>query len=152
MFKNLMKSLYVFVCAVIIVQLVGCGTIFYPERKGQKAGNIDVGIVLLDGIGLFFFLIPGIIAYAVDFSNGTIYLPGTSRGSLDLKNIKQVKFDPKHTTLAGIERIIKAQTGYTVQMDQSHMRIAKLRSTNEMLVQFTQVLPGMRNDSVALNR
>ena len=53
----------------------GCGTIFYPERKGQPAGPIDWKIVALDGIGLLFFFVPGVIAFAVDFNNGAIYLP-----------------------------------------------------------------------------
>ncbi len=53
----------------------GCGTILHPERKGQPAGQIDWKIVALDGLGLLFFFIPGVIAFAVDFNNGTIYLP-----------------------------------------------------------------------------
>ena len=31
--------------------------------------------MLLDAVGLLFFFVPGVIAFAVDFSNGTIYLP-----------------------------------------------------------------------------
>ena len=61
--------------AVLVVQS-GCGTLLHPERKGQAGGRLDPGVVLLDGIGLFFFLIPGLIAFAIDISNGTIYLPG----------------------------------------------------------------------------
>ncbi|MBF0384335.1 MAG: hypothetical protein HQL27_00545 [Candidatus Omnitrophica bacterium] len=80
----------------------------YPERKWQKSGKIDAGVAVLDGIGLLFFLIAGIIAYAVDFNNGTIYLPGTSRSSLDIKkNIREVKFDPKNSSMASIEQIVK---------------------------------------------
>src|SRR5262249_47382389 len=63
------------ITAVLVFQLAGCGTILYPERRGQVGGRLDVGVVVLDAIGLLFFLIPGIIAFAVDFSNGTIYLP-----------------------------------------------------------------------------
>ena len=88
--KTLDNTMRASICAVLAVQLIGCGTILYPERTGQRSGHVDVGVALLDGIGLFFFLIPGIIAYAVDFSNGTIYLPGTSMSSIDMKNIKQV--------------------------------------------------------------
>jgi hypothetical protein len=151
--KNLTKTLYVLVCAVFIFQSVGCGTLMYPERRGQRGGRIDAGVAVLDGVGLLFFLIPGVIAYAVDFSNGTIYLRGGSfRSSLDIKNIKQVKFDPKHTTLAGIERIIREQTGYVVKFDQSNMRIVKLKSTKDMMVQFAQVLPGLRVDRLSLVR
>ncbi|HRX75648.1 MAG TPA: hypothetical protein P5341_16175, partial [Hyphomonas sp.] len=35
--------------------------------------------MILDGIGLLLFLIPGLIAFAVGFSNDTIYLPGRRR-------------------------------------------------------------------------
>src|ERR1700679_4192321 len=96
--KTLANMLRILVCAVFIMQLMGCGTLMYPERKGQRGGSIDAGVAILDGIGLLFGIIPGVIAFAVDFSNGTIYLPGRSRmGSLDFKNIKEVKFEPRHT-------------------------------------------------------
>ena len=58
------------------IQLSGCGTILKPERKGQSAGNLDTSIVALNAIGFLFFLVPGVIVFAVDFNNGTIYLPG----------------------------------------------------------------------------
>ena len=89
MLKKLMKTLNVLVLAVLISQLAGCGTLMYPERKGQKGGRLDVGIAALDGIGLLVFVVPGIIAYAVDFYNGTIYLPVTAQGSPVLQDIKK---------------------------------------------------------------
>jgi hypothetical protein len=66
--------------------LSACGTIMYPERKGQIDGKLDSTVVILNGIGLLLFLVPGVIAFAVDFSNGTIYLPGTGRRA-DLKTV-----------------------------------------------------------------
>ncbi len=63
--------------AVTAAPLASCGTILHPERKGQVDGRIDPSIAILNGIGLLLFLVPGVIAFAVDFSNGTIYLPGT---------------------------------------------------------------------------
>ena len=69
------RALSLIVMTVLLFQLAACGTIMYPERKGQTSGKIDVGVAVLGGIGLLFFIIPGVIAYAVDFSNGTIYLP-----------------------------------------------------------------------------
>ncbi len=151
MVKKLMKTLYILICTVLIFQLAGCGTLMYPERRGQRAGRIDVGVAVLDGIGLLFFLIPGVIAYAVDFSNGTIYLPNTSRGSLDLKDIKQVKFDPKHSTNATIEKIIKEETGHTVKLNQDNMKISKLESIDDMITRFAEVLPGIKNNRIALS-
>jgi len=151
--KRLTRMLSVVVCAVLIVDLTGCGTLMYPERRGQRDGRIDAGVAILDGVGLLFFLIPGVIAYAVDFSDGTIYLPrGSLRSSLDVKNLKQVKFDPKHTTLAGIERIVREETGYVGKFEPSNMRIVKLQSTKDMMVQFAQVLPRLQDDRLSLVR
>ena len=150
MVKKLKETLYVLVCAVLIIQLAGCGTLMYPERRGQRAGRIDAGVAVLDGIGLLFFIIPGVIAYAVDFSNGTIYLPGTSRSSLDLKNIKQVKFDSKHYTNATIEKIIKEETGYEVKLNKDNMKISRLESIDEMMMHFAEVLPEIENNRIAL--
>lgn len=150
MVKKLVKTLYVLVCAVLIVQLAGCGTLMYPERKGQKSGRIDAGVAILDGIGLLFFLIPGIIAYAVDFNNGTIYLPGTARGPSG-QDIKQVKFDARNHTIATIEKIIKEETGYTVKLGQDDMQISRLKSIDDMMTRFAEVLPGIKNNHIALS-
>jgi hypothetical protein len=133
------------------MQLIGCGTLMYPERRGQRGGSIDAGVAVLDGIGLLFGIIPGVIAYAVDFSNGTIYLPSRTRlGSLDFKNIKEVKFDPKHTDLASIERIIKDETGCEVKFGQDNIKLTKLNSLDEMRAQFAKADTLNKNDRLAL--
>ena len=151
MTKTLDNALRLFVCAVFSMQLMGCGTLMYPERRGQKAGSLDAGVAVLDGIGLLFGIIPGVIAFAVDFSNGTIYLPSHLRiSSLDLKNIKEVKFDPKHTSLASIERIIRNETGYEVTFAQDNIRLSKLKSLKEMMVQFAKAQSVVENDRIAL--
>ncbi|GGI98911.1 polyribonucleotide nucleotidyltransferase [Halopseudomonas pertucinogena] len=59
----------------LITQLSACGTVFYPERRGQISGEIDPGVAILNGIGLLFYVIPGLIAFAVDFTTGAIYFP-----------------------------------------------------------------------------
>ncbi|WP_370246119.1 hypothetical protein [Marisediminitalea sp.] len=69
------KLLTLFISTGLILNLTACGTILHPERKGQTSGRLDAGVVLLDAVGLLFFFVPGVIAFAVDFSNGTIYLP-----------------------------------------------------------------------------
>jgi len=153
MIKTLVNTLRVFICAVLTVQLMGCGTLMYPERRGQRGGSIDAGIAILDGIGLLFAIIPGVIAFCVDFSNGTIYLP--SRGPVIIERVsqlRQIKFDPKHTSLASIEKIIKDETGCEVKFDQDNIRISKLKSVDDMVIQFAQVLSTTRDNRVALNR
>ena len=95
-------------------------------------------------------MIPGIIAYAIDFSNGTIYLPGAARSSLDIKDMKQVKFDPKHYTVASIEKIIKRETGYAVKLSRNNIQVYKLKSLDDMMARFAEVLPGIQNTRIAL--
>ena len=150
MFKKICNAFYLFICAVLTIQLAGCGTLMYPERKGQRSGRIDAGIAVLDGVGLLFFLIPGVIAYAVDFSNGTIYLPGALHASLGTTGFKVVKFDPRHKTQADIAGIIKRETGCDIALYQGKMRIARLRSSEDMLVHFAQVAPGAPHEKIAL--
>jgi len=69
------------ICLALCAAL-GCGTILYPDRRGQRAGEVDVGIVLLDAVGLLFFFVPGVVAFAVDFSTGAIYLPKGQKSKL----------------------------------------------------------------------
>src|SRR5690554_2163549 len=59
--------------ALLIFELAGCGTIIYPERRGQTGGKIDPAVVIMDGIGLLFWVIPGLVAFAIDFATGAIY-------------------------------------------------------------------------------
>ena len=145
MVKTLNNVLRIFICAVFTIQLTGCGTLLYPERKGQIGGRVDTGVAILDGIGLLFFVIPGVIAFAVDFNNGTIYLPKGPRLSLN-----EVKFDPKHTNLASLEVIIKNETGREVKLDSSMVRVAKLHSKEEMQEQFARQESMTHNDRIAL--
>ena len=151
MAKCITKTLTVLICFVLILQLIGCGTIMHPERKGQTGGRIDPGVAVLVAIGLLFFIIPGVIAFAVDFSNGTIYLPGTASSSLDMNDIKQVKFDPENTSLTDIERTIKEQTGYDVKLDRDNVRISRLRSTDDMMLRFAEALPEIRGARTVLS-
>lgn len=147
--KKLTKTSYVLLCSVFIIQSTGCGTILYPERKGQRAGQIDVGVALLNGIGLLFFIIPGVIAYAVDFNNGTIYLPGTSQSSLNQTEIKSIRFDPKHTSLAKIEQLVKNQTGYNTVQSQATVIIARLKSPDNMNARIEHILPEIQNSQLS---
>ena len=143
--EQIIKFFKMTIITMLVVQLSGCGTLLYPERRGQKAGHLDVGVVILDTIGLLFFIIPGVIAFCVDFSNGTIYLPATSKVQL-----KQIKFDPKRTTLVQIEKIIKDETGQSVKLDGSNVRISRLKSKNEIAARFAQTLPEIKASRFAL--
>ncbi|EXF95208.1 Polyribonucleotide nucleotidyltransferase (polynucleotide phosphorylase) [Pseudomonas fluorescens HK44] len=63
--------------ATLLTQVTACGSIFYPDRRGQIDGKIDPAIAALDAVGLLFYIIPGLVAFAIDFTTGAIYFePG----------------------------------------------------------------------------
>jgi hypothetical protein len=129
MMPKIFRALKVVTCAVLIAQLSGCGTIMYPNRRGQQAGKIDAGVAVLDGIGFLLFVIPGFIAFAIDFNTGAIYLPGTSRSALNTKRIKVVSFDAMNSTNAHLENIIEQETGCDISFDKAI--ITKIASMDE---------------------
>jgi hypothetical protein len=59
----------------LFTQLTACGTLFFPDRRGQIEGRIDPLVAGLDAIGILFYVIPGLIAFGIDFATGAIYLP-----------------------------------------------------------------------------
>lgn len=132
---------YVLILA-LSVQLISCGTILYPDRRNQRAGHLDAGVVVLDAIGLLFGIIPGVIAFAVDFSTGAIYLPAekTEKGkiSFNAQDIRIVKFDPKHYTLASLEAIIRHETGENFHFTDQRLRLVKIKNQREIPVLFAQ--------------
>ena len=67
-----MKKFLVLIVAVLFFGVSSCGTII-KNGKGGKTDQIDVSVALLDGLGLLFFIVPGVVAYIVDFNNKTIY-------------------------------------------------------------------------------
>jgi hypothetical protein len=123
-------------CAALAAGSAGCGTILHPDRRGQPAGNLDWGIVALDAIGLFFFFLPGVIAFAVDFNNGTIYLPpreyyiplGSSREPAPLRKITVPR---ESLTRERIADEVSRHTGRPVELRPGGFETARLASVDE---------------------
>jgi hypothetical protein len=112
-----------------------CGTILYPERRGQDAkGDLDIGVVLLDGVGLLFFLIPGIIAYAVDFSTGAIYLPPEEEGLIDTdssSHAPDLQIPTEELTAERLAFELGAKTGKNITEDDVLAAYPQLRPIGE---------------------
>ncbi|WP_458734801.1 hypothetical protein [Zobellella taiwanensis] len=113
------KSLALVLAGIITTQLAACGTVFYPERKGQISGRIDPVVAIANGIGLLFFIVPGVVAFAVDFSNGTIYLPG---GRAE----QQPDLNPDT-----LNAHLYAATGTRVDWQQDEVLVEQLHSVDE---------------------
>jgi hypothetical protein len=108
--------------------LASCGTVLYPERRGQPAGRLDVGVVVLDGIGLLLFLVPGVIAFAVDFATGAIYLPPGCAALIPsaASDLRLVRVDPGELTPRRVEEVVQEQTGKVVSLQPGAYRAMPL--------------------------
>lgn len=97
--------------------------------KGQSAGKIDPGVAVLDGLGLLLFLIPGVIAFAVDFNNGTIYLPGGSASlddELGEQQLVAISIGTDGLTEESIELALREQLGSEVDISAPEVRVIRL--------------------------
>lgn len=103
-----------------LASLTGCGTILYPERRGQPGGPIDWKVVALDGIFLLLFVIPGVVAFAVDFSSGAIYLPthceGTTSVSRSGEPLRKIDVPRSELSAAGIEAAVSKAVGRAIRL------------------------------------
>lgn len=122
------------VLASVLTQLAGCGTIFWPERRGQPPGRLDPKVVALDAVGLLLFFIPGVIAFAVDFNNGTIYLPPESQVNVQPSKHgwTPIRTSSKSPTSEEIERIVRQRTGQSIRLQPGRYRATKLDSPQEL--------------------
>ncbi|HCA02612.1 MAG TPA: hypothetical protein DEO68_10590 [Halomonas campaniensis] len=115
------------IVGVSIVTLSGCGTLFHPERKGQMSGNVDPVVAIANGVGLLFFIVPGVIAYAVDFSNGTIYLPSASSASVDIHHLDDAM------DVASLEKLLSDKAGQPISLENELLMMEEVASLDEAL-------------------
>lgn len=135
---------------------VGCGTILHPERRGQPAGTLDPGVVLLDGLGLLLFFIPGVIAFAVDFSTGAIYLPEGQDVRLSAINRRRqfqtISMDPHRLSRPEIAHAVSQHLGQPVRLEEEKYRTAKLRNLDDFWPEMDNLLAadGVQADSAVM--
>ena len=67
---------------LLVLPLSSCATLMFPERQNEEhSDKLDPNMLIFDSIGLLFFILPGVVAFTVDFVTGAIYLPdGLEKG------------------------------------------------------------------------
>ena len=128
-----LKGVCLLVSLVLFFGVNSCGTILYPERRGQTSGKIDVGVALMDGLGLLLFVVPGVIAFVVDFSTGAIYLP-PEPSSLEYDKIHEMevtKIGREALTQKEIQLLIADKTGHTIDIASPGVRVARFSNSQE---------------------
>lgn len=138
-FSNSNVALSLALTVLLTCQLAACGTLLYPERRGQTEGRIDPGIAILDGVALLLFIIPGLIAFGIDFTTGAIYLPpGEANQQLREDNdtpMRVVYAPPDRRDTESIEAIVEANTGIADVMSSPHLRTRSFDSWSSFWIE-----------------
>ena len=101
----------------LLAQLAGCGTLFYPERRGQLNGQIDPAVAALNAVGILFYVVPGLIAFAIDFATGAIYLPEGQTAQIDPQQLKQLIGEDGKVDQYALKTLIETSTGHQLPLD-----------------------------------
>jgi len=145
-----LQAITVGTATATLASLSGCGTLLHSERLNQPhSRDLDWKIVALNGLGLIFFFIPGVIAFVVDFHTGAIYLPpqyGAAKPPLaddpeqlveqgpqeaEAVPLEQVAVLSGELNLMAVEREMTQQIGRPVWLSETSARVTRLEKLNQ---------------------
>ena len=129
-----------------LTSFTACGYFLYPERRGQEGGRIDPVVALLDAALLLLFIVPGAVAFAVDITTGTIYLPDGRTGELTGVRLDR---DGRLDT-ASLERTLSRHLGKTVTLNPETTLFfdAQGKSPDELRTILESLNASIRDESV----
>ncbi len=103
--------------AVLLTQITACGTLFWPDRRGQIEGKIDPLVAGLDAIGILFYVIPGLIAFGVDFATGAIYQEGGKTAQVAPEKLQQAIGADGKIDRSKLQAILQTELGRNLPLD-----------------------------------
>ncbi|WP_407312545.1 polyribonucleotide nucleotidyltransferase [Pseudomonas sp. nanlin1] len=103
--------------ATLLTQLTACGTLFFPDRRGQIEGKIDPVVAALDAIGILFYVLPGLIAFGVDFATGAIYLPGGTTAQVAPEKLREAVGSDGRVDNHRLQAILQTELGQSLPLD-----------------------------------
>ena len=69
-----MKKIFLGLSAAVLLFSSGCGTLFFSHRIGKKSSTeVDNKVFFTNCVLCLFGIIPGVVAFILDYDNGTIY-------------------------------------------------------------------------------
>jgi hypothetical protein len=112
--------------------LSGCGTLMYPERRGQgRTGGVDWTVAGMDAIGLVFFFVPGVIAFAVDYYNGSLFYPEGSQSQSASKSLRTTPLPGPQPTWDQIVETVRQSTGHRISIREQDCIARRMNSLDE---------------------
>lgn len=115
----------------LLTQLAACGTLFYPERRGQIDGKLDPVVFALDAVGLLLYIVPGLIALGIDFATGAIYLPGGETYSVAPERLREAVDNQGQVNRQRLRGIIREASGQDLPLD--HPQLIEQRGSEAHL-------------------
>ena len=120
--------------ATLLTQLTACGTLFYPDRRGQIEGKVDPVIVALDAVGILFYVIPGLIAFGIDFATGAIYLPGGSTAQVSPEKLNEAIGADGKVDNTRLQVILESELGQRLPLNDP--RLIQHKGSTEQLAAY----------------
>ena len=120
--------------AAAVTYTASCGALIHPDRVGRPHSHrLDPAIVLLDGLGLLCFFVPGVIAFAVDFGTGAIWLPSDAYGATEKhEGWRMVRLPADELTEERIEAVVSRHVGRPVHLSDEDVRVERVRSIDDL--------------------
>jgi hypothetical protein len=106
--------------------------------NSPRSNDIDWKVAALNGLGLILFFVPGVVAFAVDFYTGAIYLPaGSVPGDYAANNVELTRRDIalEQIDMMAIEEAVSGHVGKSVSLRGSGPRVSELASIESYSVQ-----------------
>ena len=133
--RRIIQLFSILILGAFVIQIAGCGTIFYPERRGQTVhGGIDPVVAIADSAWFLVFFIPGFIAWGADLYTGALYLPSGQKrftNQPDSQSMVVVKVNPKQLDQKMIEQVVSTQVGQKIDLDDPSVQILRFSGTTE---------------------
>ena len=134
------RQFHCFMALWVPAALSGCGTLMYPERRGQgRGGRIDWTVAGMDAIGLVLFLIPGVIAFGVDYYNGTLFCP-ESEDTAAAGRLKRIPLPVSDPSKEQIAQVISAASGKQITLQDGTYVTQRLNTLDDFWLTHQQLL------------
>ena len=126
-----MRRSLICLLAALLLGASGCGTLFYSHRIGRRMSKtVDNTVFYSDCVLCLLGVIPGVVAFILDYDNGTIYyteaelIPDNfNEGCLTPGRMK--KIDGGSMTEAEIASRLARATGRRIDLSQARIITAR---------------------------
>jgi hypothetical protein len=123
--------------SAVSLHSVSCGTLIHRDRWWQpRTGVLDPSVVMLDGLGVLVFFVPGAVGFIVDFWTGAIYLPPQYQPYPLPPNappppMTRIQTDPTTLNKEKIESIVREQTGKSIDLDSPGVNVRRVDNVEQ---------------------